>query len=533
MMMRSQKCRWRRTVPLLIAGCVLAGCSSDHSSLSNAGIDRKPAATTQPQPTTGSTAPPATPGSGETVSSPPGTESTTAPTPETTAAPTTLPTKLDSLPKCDTHLLDTATAPIDITFWHGLTDANGAELQKITDQYNASQSKVHVNVQFQGGYADTIDKYLQSDQSNRPDMVQLPEYMLQQIIDTKSIVPTQACAESAGYDLSQFVPSMLDAYATQGVQWSMPFNVSVPVLFFLKPTFVRAGLDPNNPPQTLDELLAASKQIVSSGAATYSVSLDSDFDGGGGWYIEQWLAKGGNFYADNENGRAAPATKVLYDGPAGVELLTYLKLLVTDGGAVYVGDNANGTDTLLKLADASAPAAMAISTSASLGPVFSALNGGLIAGLTAADVGVGMMPGPKGGLGGLVGGNSLDIVNKSPEKAAAVWDFMTFLESAQTQSDFAAESGYIPVRKDALDLDPIKSKYVDDPRYKVAYDQLSGSADSPTSLGPVIGPLLQVRKVTAAAVADVLTGGDPQTALSQAAQAADDLIANYNLTTGS
>ncbi|MCU1392513.1 MAG: hypothetical protein JWM34_941, partial [Ilumatobacteraceae bacterium] len=346
-------------------------------------------------------------------------------------------------------------------------------------------------------------------------------------------VPTQACAESAGYDLSEFLPSALEAYATQGVQWSMPFNVSVPVLFYLKPTFVKAGLDPAKPPTTFDELLAASKQVVASGATTYGMALDSDYDGGGGWYIEQWLAKGGNYYADNDNGRTAPATKVLYDDANGLALFNFLRTLMTDGHGVYVGDNASGTDALLKLADATAPAAMTISTSASLGPVFSALGSGLIPGVTSDDVGVGFMPGPKGGLGGLVGGNSLYIVNKSPEKVAATWDFITYLDSAATQSEFAAESGYIPVRQDALTLDPIKTKYATDPRYKVAYDQLIGSADAPTSVGPVIGPLLQVRKVAAAAVASVLTGGDPQAALDTASQQADDLIANYNLTNGS
>jgi len=200
---------------------------------------------------------------------------------------------------------------------------------------------------------------------------------------------------------------------------------------------------------------------------------------------------------------------------------------------VYVGDNASGTDALLKLADATAPAAMTVSTSASLGPVFAALGGGLIPGITADDVGVGFMPGPNGGLGALVGGASLYIVDKGNDaKAAAAWDFITFLDSAQSQSEWAAATGYIPLRQDALDLEPIKTTYADDARYKVAYDQLLGSADAPTSLGPVIGPLEQVRKVTAAAVADVLTGGDPQTALSNAAQAANDLIANYNLTNG-
>ena len=523
--------RSRLGICLLMAGGLAATSCRSGQSISNAGIERRAPVTAEPA----TTQPAVTLAPGDTLP-----QGRTLPTVDTTpvetaAPPTTQPTLLSTLPKCDIASLDAAAAsgPVNITFWHGLSDALGVELQTLTDRYNQSQSRVHVNLQFQGGYSETIDKYLQSDTANRPDMVQMPEYMVQQMIDTKSLVPTQACAESAKYDLSPFLPTALQAYATQGVQWSMPFNVSVPVLFYLRPTFVKAGLDPDKPPQTLDELLAASKQIVSSGASTFSVALDSDFDGGGGWYVEQWLAKGGNFYADNENGRAAPATRVLYDRPAGVGLLTYLKSLVTDGGAVYVGDNASGTDTLLKLADPTSPAAMTVSTSASLGPVFAALGSGLIKGVTSADVGVGYMPGPKGGLGALVGGASLYIVaGKGDAKAAAAWDYITFLDSAQSQSEWSAATGYIPLRSDAVDLDPIKTKYASDARYRVAYDQLLGSADAPTSLGPVIGPLQQVRKVTAAAVANVLTGGDPQAALTAAAQQADDLIANYALANG-
>jgi sn-glycerol 3-phosphate transport system substrate-binding protein len=509
------RCRRSITIHLVaMAGLIFAaaGCRSGES-LANAGLER-PAATQPPE-----TSPPGTAAPGETL-----------PPVETTAPPTTQPTKLDTLPKCDTHALDNVTGPVNITFWHGLSNELGTALQRLTDAYNASQTKVHVELQFQGGYEENVTKYLQSNTDNRPDLVQMPEYMVQQMIDTKSIVPTQACAESSGYDTSDFIPRALGAYATQGVQWSMPFNMSVPVLFYLKPRFTTAGLDPENPPQTLQELMDQGKQIVASGAATYSIALDSDFDGGGGWYVEQWLAKGGNFYADNENGRAAPATKVLYDGPAGLELMTYLQQLVQEGGAVYVGENASGQDTLLKLADAQAPAAMAISTSAALGVVLSVLGNGLIPGITVDQVGVGFMPGPDGGLGALVGGASLYIVDgKGADKAAAAWDYIQYLLTPQSQSQFASDTGYIPVRESALDLDPLKTVYTNDPRFKVAYDQLVGSKDAPTSDGPVIGPLQQVRKVTATAVATVLTGGDPQTALTTAAQQADDLIANYAL----
>ncbi|MCU1394791.1 MAG: putative transporter substrate-binding protein, partial [Ilumatobacteraceae bacterium] len=273
--------RPRAALCLLVVGGFAAASCRSNQSLSNAGIPPRttvPAAST----TTATTAAVVTLPPGETL--PPGdTLPAASTTTATTEAPsTTLPTLLSTLPGCDVKALDAASAsgPVNITFWHGLADANGVELQKVTDAYNASQTKVHVDLQFQGGYDETIDKYLQSDATNRPDMVQMPEYMVQQMIDTKSIVPTQACEESAGYDTSQFLPSTLQAYATQGVQWSMPFNVSVPVLFFLKPTFVKAGLDPAKPPTNFAELLADSKQIVASKAATYSVALDSDFDGG-------------------------------------------------------------------------------------------------------------------------------------------------------------------------------------------------------------------------------------------------------------
>ena len=114
--------------------------------------------------------------------------------PPTTAPPTTQPRPLDSLPPCHTDALDAAAAsgPVEITFWHGLSNELGRELETLTDEYNASQSKVKVNLEFQGGYEQTIDKYLQSNTDNRPDLVQMPEYTVQLMVDTKSSIPTHA-----------------------------------------------------------------------------------------------------------------------------------------------------------------------------------------------------------------------------------------------------------------------------------------------------------------------------------------------------
>jgi sn-glycerol 3-phosphate transport system substrate-binding protein len=300
-------------------------------------------------------------------------------------------------------------------------------------------------------------------------------------------------------------------------------------LYYLKPKFVAAGLDPEQSPITLEELRATSQQIVDSGAATYGWVLDSGADSGGGWFLEQWFGRAGEPFADNGNGRNAPATEVYIDSETGVELLTFVQDMIDDGLAVTVGDNASGTDVFFKLIDPAGDGAMTIATSAALGGVIDALGAGLAPGLTTDDVGVGPMPGPSDTPAVQVGGASLWIAaDKSPEETSAAWDYITFLVSAQSQSEWAATTGYVPIRTDALDLDPVATTYADDPRFKVAYDQLIASVEGPASLAPVLGPQREVRVATANATAAIFAGADVASTLDDAAAQANALIASYN-----
>ena len=267
-----------------------------------------------------------------------------------------------------------------MTFWHGLGGESENALVALTEQYHASQDRVRIRLENQGGYKQTIDKYTQSSQSGRPDMVMFPEYMVQQAADSRSMVPVAACFAESDFDTTPFLTKAMRTFETEGVQWSMPFNVSNPVLYYLRPVFVAAGLDPDDPPVSLEDVRATSQAIVDTGAAGYGIAIDSGVDSGGGWFIEQWFARMGEPYADNGNGRLAPATQVLYAGPAGVDVMTQVQALINDGLAVTVGDNPNGQDTFLKLADQAAPAAMTIGTSAALGTLKAVLDGGLVPG---------------------------------------------------------------------------------------------------------------------------------------------------------
>ena len=172
---------------------------------------------------------------------------------------------------------------------------------------------------------------------------------------------------------------------------------------------------------------------------------------------------------------------------------------------------------------------MTIATSAALGTVLSVVGAGTIKGVTVDDIGVGPMPGPNGAPGAIVGGASLWMVNHDdPVKTAATWDFISFLVSAQSQSTWAAATGYVPVRSTALELDPIKSTYANDPRFKVAYDQLQEVADTPASVGAILGPQREIRNLTAIAIAKIFGGEDVAAALKEAADQANTLLSTYN-----
>jgi len=434
---------------------------------------------------------------------------------------------------CKPDALASANGTVQIMFWHAVNSENAKVLEQVVSAYNAKQTKVKVNLQGQTGYDESFDKYRTASKDDRPELIQLPEYYLQAMTDSKTVVPAESCMRADGTKLDQLLERATSYYKLNGWQQAIPFNISNPVLFYNKARFTKAGLDPNKPPTDLTSLRDVSQKIVSTSAAKYGIALESSANAGGGWFVEQFNAKAGRLYANNDNGRSAKATEMLFNSPESAADLGELGKLVKDGLAFNVGENANGQQQLFKMVDPNEPAAMSIYSSAGIGAVLNILKSGSVQGFTEADLGIGPIPGPTGPGGVVVGGASLWLVKDKPdEKTAAAWDFIKYMMSAEAQSAWAAGTGYIPVNKGALEVEPLKTVYTNDPRFKVPYDQLLTGANTPATAGVVVGPMRQVRGETAKAVASILGGGDPKAALDAAAAEADKLIEDYNKRTG-
>ncbi len=426
--------------------------------------------------------------------------------------------------KCPLGALKSAkNKPVEITYWQGgLQRANEEAILRLTDKFNSSQNDVRVTVVNQTTYADTLNKFRAGLSSgDLPDLVQIEDTGLQQMIDTKAILPAQACVDADKYDLSDNLKRVVDYYSVKGKLYPMPFNVSNPIFYFNKKAFQTAGLDPNNPPKTLDEVKSAAQKLKDSGTvsqAGFGLKLDP-------WFLEQWSALGGKTYVNNGNGRKSRATSTTFDNATGKESFTFLNDMVSQGLArTNSAEGQSAFDNLIGIGNGNF--GMTIDTSAALGTIQQLLSSGQYPNV---ELGVAPMPGPKGKGGVLVGGGANYIVNKSsPEKQAAAWQYAKFLNDPENQADWSVSTGYIPIRQSAADLPQVQQYWAANPGFKVAYDQLVGGVTNTATAGPVIGDYQGVRDAVLDSEQQMFNGMSPSAALKQAKQDANAKIEEYN-----
>jgi sn-glycerol 3-phosphate transport system substrate-binding protein len=415
--------------------------------------------------------------------------------------------------------------PVELAFWHAMTRENETTLQKLTDQFNASQNDVKVTLVNQVSYESLFNKYKAAlGGGDLPDLVQLEDTSLQSAVDSQSVLPVGACVKADKYSLKDFIPRTIDYYTIGKQLIGMPFNVSNPILYYNKQAFEKAGLDPEKPPTTLEEIKTASQKLVDAGVTTkgYSIKLDP-------WYLEQWLAKAGKIYVNNGNGRKSRTTATAFNNPTGVEVSAWLKDMVDSGLAVNTGKPEGNIDNLLAIGNDNA--AMTIDTSANLGTITQVLGSGQFPNVT---IGAAPMPGPTGKGGVLVGGAALYIVKSiAKAKQDAAWQYIKYLVDPEQQATWGAGTGYVPLRKSATELPAIQELWDAHPEYKVAYDQLVTGVNNDATAGPVIGPYQEIRDGVIDELTAMLTQGkSAKAAVKSAAQKGNTAIEEYNARVG-
>ncbi len=426
-------------------------------------------------------------------------------------------------PRCPVGAADRAERPVEITFWHTQGESNERVLQELIDEFEASQTGIRVRPVNQVSYPDVFEKYKAAlDTGELPDLVQLEETTVQAIVDSKSTIPIGACVEADAYALEDFLPRSVEYFTTEDVLRAMPWTISNPVLLYDKAVFRAAGLDPEDPPETFDEITEYSRRIVESGAARHGIALRTE-----AYFNEFFYAKSGRPYVNNANGREGRATKARLDNADGRSIWEWWDEIVDSGLAVNTGSQVGNVDHLLAIANGDA--AMAIDASGALGPVFDVLSTGQYAHV---EPGVAPLPALRPGGGVPVGDGALWLpeTDAAPRQAAA-WELVKFLSSPEAQAAYAVGSrgGYIPIRQSSLEDTALQAIWAENPELRIPYDQLESGPVNPATVGSVIGDYQGVREAVRDALTRMLTSDlSPKQALRQAQRDANAAIEEYN-----
>jgi len=413
-------------------------------------------------------------------------------------------------------------APTQIAFWHAMTGNNAQVVTKLVSDFNASHPDVVVTEQNKGSsYNDVLNNTISAmGQGQGPNVVQIFDLGTPIAIDSGFFNPIQnlLSADQLQHVKDDVMPSLISYFTVNNELWSLPWNNSTPLFYYNKNMFTAAGLDPNTPPATWQDLEADCAKIVAANAAPYCLSAELY-----GWYYEQWMALQGQELANNGNGRSGRATETNVTSDASKAIFTFWKDLNDKGYYTYTGKLEDGTGSGQIFT--SGQAAMILDSTGSLAKYTTAAQQG------GFELGTGFFPtnGDVPRQGVIIGGASLWVskANTDDQNKASV-EFLTWLHEPEQMAAWHKGTGYMPITKSSQDLLTSQGYFDQNPNAKTAVNQLADAKITPATAGAVMGPFPQIRTMVDQALQNVLNGADIDSTLTDLKSQADAALADYN-----
>ena len=415
-------------------------------------------------------------------------------------------------------------AVVKITFWHAMGGWRIDLLKSMAEDFMKTHPGIKVEVQYTGSYRDTLNKLIASVKAgNPPDVVQIYDIGTQVMIDGGIAVPIgDLIAKDPTFDIGKFLPQVLNYYRVKGKLYSMPFNSSNPILYYNKTLFKEAGLDPDNPPQTFEDIIKMGRKLVKRDAKgnIIQAAITWPFHS---WFFEQFMANQNALLVNNDNGRTGRATKAVFNSPAGLKIFKFWNTLTKEGIMINTKkEDWTGARQLF----ISQKVAMLISSTSDVKLMEdSAKKNGF-------ELGTAFLPRPadaeRGGV--VIGGGSLWIIKGHPKKETdAAWEFVKWMAEPAQQIVWHTNTGYFPVRKDALSKLLFSGYYSMHPCHLTAIMQLLLSKQTYATNGAIIGAFPEIRQIIETAIEKMLSGEmTPEKALKWANDQSTKAIEEYN-----
>ena len=416
-----------------------------------------------------------------------------------------------------------ALAVTELQWWHAMTGANNDAVNRLADEFNASQSDYKVVPTYKGNYGETLNAGIAAFRAGTaPHIMQVFEVGTATMMSAKgAIKPVTQLMKDAGepFDPNAYLPAITGYYSTtKGEMLSFPFNSSSMVMWVNTDALKAIGL--SEPPKTWPDLFAAAKKLTQNGFPNCGFSTT--------WVtwlnIEQLSAWHNLPVATKANGMDGLDTTLEINGPLQVKHLTNLAEAQKDKSFDYSGRYDSGFGRFT-----AGECPIMFGSSGSYGTVKGAAKFAWAAAPMPYYPDV-----PGAPQNSIIGGASLWVMGgKKPDEYKGVAKFFAFLSDTDRQAKLHQTTGYMPITKAAYEKSKADGFYDKNPALEVPIKELTNKPPTENSRGLRLGNLPQMRDLWAEEIEGTLAGKKtPKQALDEAATRGNAMLRQFEKQAG-
>jgi multiple sugar transport system substrate-binding protein len=243
-------------------------------------------------------------------------------TPVPTPIPTKVPTAVPPTP--------TPVKPVNLTFWHHFTDVPAEKMAGLIDGWNKEHPEIQVKIEvvpFDASAAYSEKMTAAAAAGAPPDLFLDPAGSWAYGLDLAIVLDDYMKRD--GITLDDYYPGAVERVMWHGEAYGIPFNMDTRGLWWNKQMFEDAGLDPEAPPTTGDQMYAYCEKINKKNAAgeTEVVGFMPRYDQA---MFYSFIYQNGERVQSMQK-ECKPPT-LTFDSPKGKEALAYMKKLVDLNG---------------------------------------------------------------------------------------------------------------------------------------------------------------------------------------------------------
>jgi sn-glycerol 3-phosphate transport system substrate-binding protein len=395
-------------------------------------------------------------------------------------------------------------AETELTMYYPI--AVGGALTEVVDgivaEFEAANPDISVEAIYSGNYDDTRVRALSALASGEPAqlavMFSIDAYDL---IEQGLIVPFESIEGVSQEWLDSFYPALMANSRIEGQTWGIPFQRSTIVAYYNRDMFREAGLDPDAPPSSWEEIVSMGQALTDED--TWGLMIPST---GYPYWMFQALA-----IQNGEELMSGDGLTTYFDDPEVVGALEFWLSLSTEHGIMPTGTVEWGT---LRQAFLEGQTAMMWHSTGNL----TAVRNAATFDFGVAELPANLRPGSPTG-----GGNFYIFEDTTPEERAAALRLIEFMTSPDQAAAWSIATGYMGVSPAAYETEELQAYTAEFPPALVARNQLENAVAEFSTFETA-----RVREGLNNAIQAALTGAStPGDALSEANAAAVRLLRDY------